>query len=109
MALLLTTLLSAGDAFPGDWVDRAACAGRDPELFYPVGTQGPALRQIAAAKAVCERCRVRDDCLGHALDAGEAHGIWGGTTPEERRTLRRETRNGRDGTPCHVARLRAAT
>lgn len=80
---------------PGDWVELAACRGRDPELFYPVGTAGPALRQVAAAKAVCAGCWVVDDCLRWALDEGEPHGIWGGTTPEERRLLRqRSTRQG---------------
>lgn len=75
-----------------DWTERAACRGLDPDLFYPVGTTGPALEQVAAAKAICARCPVRDDCLDWALRTGEAHGVWGGTTPEERRYLRRDGR-----------------
>ena len=73
------------------WTERAACrdAGVDPELFFPLSDAGPALRQVAAAKAVCARCPVTTECLTWALRAGEAAGIWGGTTAEERRLLRR--------------------
>ena len=36
-----------------DWRDRAICREDDPELFFPIGTSGPALLQIQQAKAVC--------------------------------------------------------
>jgi WhiB family redox-sensing transcriptional regulator len=61
----------------------------DPELFFPVGEAGPALMQAEAAKRICASCPVRANCLASALRAGESAGIWGGTTPEERRILRR--------------------
>ena len=41
-----------------DWRHRAICRDEDPELFFPVGTSGPALLQIAEAKTVCRRCPV---------------------------------------------------
>lgn len=72
------------------WTDYAACHGVDPELFFPIGYVGPLLeRQQVMAKEVCARCPVTRDCLDWALRAGEPDGIWGGTTPEERRFLRR--------------------
>jgi len=41
------------------WEARGACKHSDPELFFPVAARGPALRQLARAKKVCERCPVR--------------------------------------------------
>ena len=75
------------------WWSRAACANADPELFFPISYSGPALRQVAKAKAVCARCQIQPQCLRYALDAGSIQGVWGGTTEEERRRLvRRERR-----------------
>jgi WhiB family redox-sensing transcriptional regulator len=70
-----------------DWRDRAACRDADPELFFPVSSIGPGARQIAEAKAVCARCPVRDRCLDYALANGLDHGVFGGTTDDERRQL----------------------
>ena len=70
------------------WMSRGACRQADPELFFPTAAvTGPAARQAEAAKAVCGRCDVRANCLSHALEA-MPEGIWGGTTPEERRAAR---------------------
>ena len=35
------------------WFQYAACQSVDPELFFPIGTTGPALRQLQKAKRVC--------------------------------------------------------
>ena len=85
-----------------DWRDLGACREEDPELFFPVGTQGPARDQIARARLVCGRCAVNDECLRWAQAAGQAEGIWGGLTGEERRALRLSDRvtdrpSGRSG------------
>jgi WhiB family redox-sensing transcriptional regulator len=71
-----------------DWRDSAACHDVEPDLFFPIGTTGPALQQINEAKRICETCPVREPCLRWALSSGEDSGIWGGTTGEERRALR---------------------
>lgn len=72
-----------------DWRRRAACVGENPELFFPVGTSGPAQVQAAAAKRVCRGCPVRSDCLDYAVSAGQDHGVFGGLDEDERRRLRR--------------------
>ncbi|MFE0103430.1 WhiB family transcriptional regulator [Streptomyces sp. NPDC059009] len=71
-----------------EWLQRAACRDEDPELFFPVGTKGPALRDVRAAKRICARCPVRGQCLRWALATGQDSGVWGGTSPEERMMLR---------------------
>jgi WhiB family transcriptional regulator, redox-sensing transcriptional regulator len=81
--------LAVGDEVGVSWRQSAACLGGDPELFFPVGTSGPAVLQVEAAKAVCRGCPVAAPCLTWALDAGVEHGVWGGLTEEERRALRR--------------------
>ena len=72
-----------------DWRDLAACRQQDPELFFPIGTAGPARDQIERARRVCRHCLVRTPCLSWALDHGMAAGIWGGATEDERRAMRR--------------------
>lgn len=74
-----------------DWRHRAACADSDPELFFPIGTSGPAQLQITEAKAICRRCPVIMQCLNWALSTGQDSGIWGGMTEDERRALKRCT------------------
>ena len=37
------------------WMSRGACQREDPELFFPIAADGPALQQISAAKRVCLR------------------------------------------------------
>jgi WhiB family redox-sensing transcriptional regulator len=66
---------------------HGACHGTDPELFFPVAVAGRAPEQISTAKAVCVRCQVRASCLSYALVTMQ-HGIWGGTTEEERAAMR---------------------
>jgi WhiB family transcriptional regulator, redox-sensing transcriptional regulator len=74
---------------PSDWRNGAACRHYDPDLFFPEGTAGPAVRQADQAKRVCQVCPVRRQCLDFALRHGLASGIWGGATGEELRVLRR--------------------
>ena len=72
-----------------DWRCQAACRDTDPDLFFPVGSTGLALEQIESAKVVCEACASQADCLEFALATNQDSGVWGGTSEEERRQLRR--------------------
>ncbi|MEU6313644.1 WhiB family transcriptional regulator [Streptomyces sp. NPDC047014] len=78
-----------------NWRHEAACRREDPDLFFPVGSGGPALLQIEEAKAVCARCPVRETCLQWALEEGPEFGVCGGLSEEERRTARRRTARAR--------------
>ena len=78
------------NAIADDWRDQSACRDTDPDLFFPVGTTGPAIEQIENAKSVCTDCEVRQPCLDFALATNQDSGIWGGTSEEERRKLRRQ-------------------
>ena len=71
------------------WRTKAICKDTDPDLFFPVGTTGHALVQIARAKEVCGECPVRGDCLDYAIETNQDSGIWGGLAEEERRSIRR--------------------
>ncbi|MGW4549389.1 WhiB family transcriptional regulator [Streptomyces violaceorubidus] len=75
-----------------EWLRRrAACVDEDPDLFFPVGTAGPALRDTSAAKRVCAGCPVTPECLAFALASGRTSGVWGGTDEAERVALLRLT------------------
>lgn len=71
------------------WRSLAACAGIDPEIFYPASEDEADARP---AKLVCAECEVREACLEHALIVREKDGIWGGATERERRRMIRQRR-----------------
>ena len=71
------------------WRRESLCRDTDPDLFFPVGTTGNALVQIERAKQVCGECPVSRECLDYALETNQDSGIWGGTSEEERRVIRR--------------------
>jgi WhiB family redox-sensing transcriptional regulator len=83
---------STTESTTADWRAVAACREGDPDLFFPVGSTGPALRQIEAAKAVCRACPALEPCLEFALRTGQDAGVWGATSEEERRAIRRARR-----------------
>ena len=64
-----------------EWAERAACRGLVPSIFYP-----DTGKSSVAALRVCQICVVRSACLEHALETRETHGVWGGMTPNQRRT-----------------------
>ena len=88
-AIVALTLTSDVSDHAAEWRDRAACRSTDPDLFFPVGTTGPAISQIEAAKAVCRACPSLDPCLEFALATNQDSGVWGATSEEERRKIRR--------------------
>lgn len=62
-------------AVPQEGIEEAElpCRTQDPELYF---AETPS--DVELAKAVCQRCPVRRDCLAGALERGEPWGVWGG-------------------------------
>ena len=86
---ILASSLALGNA-DYSWRRNAICRDTDPELFFPIGTTGQALLQIERAKLVCDECPVKVECLDYALTTNQDTGIWGGTSEDERRQIRRD-------------------
>lgn len=82
------------------WMDEAACAtvvtSPKDDIFFEDIPFGP-----RDAKALCDACPVKRQCLETALDNGEYHGIWGGADENE---LRRNQSLGADGKKHEHAR-----
>ena len=80
----------------GPW-DRDALCREHPEVnFYPGRGESS-----EPAKAVCRECLVKRECLVTAMSnqGAYAHGVWGGTAPEERRQLLRSHQSSGVSTP----------
>ena len=67
------------------WHAEAACKGTGVDTF--ITAQGT---PTEPAKAICGRCSVVEPCLRFALADTTLVGVWGGTSTEERRVMRRE-------------------
>lgn len=70
-----------------EWHIYALCAQTDPEIFFPEAGVG-----VNIAKAVCNRCAVRERCLEVALKREEKYGVWGGKSEYQRRMILRQRR-----------------
>lgn len=71
---------------PAEWTVDALCARVGGDWWFASKGDNEAVRQ---AKAICRRCPVIGPCLQEALDRDEIVGVWGGTSPSERRKLKR--------------------
>ena len=71
-----------------------SCASVDPELFFPQEVEindsklVSKYQNLSAAKAVCNSCPLKLQCLEYALKNYEI-GVWGGTTEHQREDLRK--------------------
>lgn len=97
-------LTAPGSAGSSAAARRSRCPGRERRprsvikvLNFPERGGDPAslagMKRTRAgtdrrAKAVCGECPVRRPCLEFALDHDLVHGIWGGTTPQDRQAWR---------------------
>ncbi len=79
------------------WRTRGLCQSVDPETFFPAPSE-PA----DAAVALCRNCEVQGACLAWALEVGDCHGVWGATTPRERRAMLVAWRADTQGEPAGI-------
>ncbi len=94
MPMMFERIAKKVAAKPGEptdikWRGVASCLDTDPELFFPVGATGLAVTQIEEAREVCMGCACQEKCLEFALRTNQDAGVWGGSSEEERRHLRR--------------------
>lgn len=74
------------------WQDRAACAGKDPNMFFSedeMRVSSGRTEREKLAKAVCKKCPVSGNCLQMALAIPDTLGVWGGTSTDERAKIMR--------------------
>lgn len=82
MAKKETVVLDAKDAL---------CAEIDPDLWFPNSKEGghkDSYYNMDQAKRFCSQCPLTVQCLLTALGNKEEHGIWGGSTPRDRKFIR---------------------
>ena len=65
------------------------CREIDITLFFPDEKGDNGSDTYTLARTICSACTVRIQCLEWAV-RHEDHGMWGGTSPVERRKIRRE-------------------
>ena len=67
-------------------LEEGACRDEDPEIFFPDRN----MPTWGKAKAICDKCPVRMQCLQWAIENKEQHGIWGGMVYRERLEYKRK-------------------
>lgn len=76
--------------------EKALCRGMDINLFFP--ERGVSYSCIREIKKLCKVCPVRVECFEVAMaQENDNFGIFGGTTPKERRKIRSEHYHGNSG------------
>lgn len=78
-----------------EWVQRAACAGSDPEVWFPPDSTEED-HAHALRRDYCGHCPVQTQCLDEALRSGVV-GVWAATTTKQRADMRRRTTRQRTG------------
>lgn len=73
------------------WQDFSECKDTDPDLFFPErGNDVPG--SVKAAKEICKKCLVIDDCLEYhlRLKSEEDYGVAGGMSKNKRDKIRKQ-------------------
>jgi WhiB family redox-sensing transcriptional regulator len=68
-------------------LSQGLCREVGVEFFFP--EPGEAESTYRMARAICSGCTVKEQCREWGINH-EYHGMWGGTTPMERRAIRKK-------------------
>ena len=74
------------------WMDQAACKGQPLQAFFYETHEG--LAELPGV-SICNTCPVRPECLNFAQVNDIQHGVFGGLTAYQRRTIKTPTRPNR--------------
>lgn len=75
------------------WRDSAECRTHPPELWFASAGTAGGRDELRLARAVCESCQVRNECLAWSLTTRPlVQGVWGGLDDDERLRMRHELR-----------------
>jgi WhiB family redox-sensing transcriptional regulator len=80
--------MSDSNADVDEWRLYASCLGLDWVMFFP--NRGESTKQ---AKAICDTCLVKVQCLDDAVRRKEPAGVRGGMSTKARRTIIAKRRN----------------
>lgn len=83
---------------PPGWTRSASCVGLAGPVADPWAGEGSL---TAVARRICAGCPVRHPCALEALESGIGHGVWGGLTVGDRRTVARRFGYPAPGAAAH--------
>lgn len=83
--------------------EQTLCASTDPELWFPEpryrnDTKHYHSEDSMQARAICNVCPAKPECLEYSLRYSGLHGIWAGLDPTERSRLQ----DGKSVIPLHT-------
>jgi WhiB family redox-sensing transcriptional regulator len=61
---------------------KANCLDANLSWFFPNQGQSGLMQK---AIEICNRCEVKEECFDYAMKGQIEHGVWGGTSAEQRR------------------------
>jgi len=67
-----------------EWIEQGRCHSK-PHLTYLFFSDDPSEQK--AAMSMCSTCPVRSFCLAAALERREKFGIWGYSSPADRKRM----------------------
>jgi len=70
------------DKMRPDFYFKANCLDADLSWFFPRQGQSGLMQK---AIEICNRCPVRQECFHYAMKGQIEHGVWGGTSADQRR------------------------